>query len=183
MGNRHLEACGLHWLASLSDTEGDAEAALRLCGDALALRRQMRQKARVAETLVSLGRTRLAQGDGDKALADLEEALPLARAVQQPVTILLATVYRARLSGGDVEAALAALEEHGQRVPHDNKVEARFRVWELTKDKTHLTEAKRLLDFAVEHTLEEYRTSMIENVPLHRDIMRAWEEHGTGSAS
>jgi hypothetical protein len=24
----------------------------------------------------------------------------------------------------------------------------------------------------------QYRTSMIENVPHHRDIMRAWVEHG-----
>jgi hypothetical protein len=55
---------------------------------------------------------------------------------------------------------------------------ARFRLWELTKDKTHLTEAKRLLDFAVEHAPEDCRNSMIENVPLHRDIMRAWQEQG-----
>jgi hypothetical protein len=30
----------------------------------------------------------------------------------------------------------------------------------------------------VDHTREEYRESMLTNVPLHRDIMRAWEEHG-----
>ena len=66
-----------------------------------------------------------------------------------------------------------------------------MRLWELTNDKTHLAEAKRLLDFAVEHSPEEYRSSMIEKVPLHRDIMlaaqklasaseggKAWQEHG-----
>jgi len=52
------------------------------------------------------------------------------------------------------------------------------RLWELTSDKTHLAEAKRLLDFAVENSPEEYGTSVLENVPLHRDIMKAWEEHG-----
>jgi hypothetical protein len=57
-------------------------------------------------------------------------------------------------------------------------MEARFRLWGLTRDKTHLAETKSLLDFAVRHSPEEYHTSMIENVPLHRDIMRAWEEHG-----
>jgi hypothetical protein len=28
------------------------------------------------------------------------------------------------------------------------------------------------------HAPEDCRDSMIENVPLHRDIMKAWEEHG-----
>ena len=54
---------------------------------------------------------------------------------------------------------------------------ARFRLWELTKIKAHLVEAKRLLDFAVEHSPEEYRESMLTNVALHRGIVRAWEEH------
>ena len=40
---------------------------------------------------------------------------------------------------------------------------------------SQLEEAKRLLDFAVEHAPEDCRNSMIENVPLHRDIVRAWE--------
>jgi hypothetical protein len=57
-------------------------------------------------------------------------------------------------------------------------MECRFRLWGLTKERTHLIEAKRLLDFAVEHAPEDCRTSMIENVPLHRDIVKAWEEHG-----
>jgi hypothetical protein len=29
-----------------------------------------------------------------------------------------------------------------------------------------------------DHAPEEYRGSMIENVPLHRNVMKAWEEHG-----
>ena len=31
------------------------------------------------------------------------------------------------------------------------------------------------------HAPEEDRDSMIEHVPLHRDILRAWEEHGADS--
>ena len=84
--------------------------------------------------------------------------------------------------GSDLESpartALEALHENEARVGHAEKMEARFRLWELTNDKTHLIEAKRLLDFAVAHSPEEYRRSMLENVPLHRDIMKAWEEHG-----
>jgi hypothetical protein len=42
--------------------------------------------------------------------------------------------------------------------------------------------AVHLPSFLLGHGAEDCRTSMIENVPLHRDIMRAWEEYGTGSA-
>ncbi|MHC4137214.1 MAG: hypothetical protein ACYTDU_19070 [Planctomycetota bacterium] len=57
-------------------------------------------------------------------------------------------------------------------------MEARHRLWKLTKDKAHLTEAHRLLSFARDNAPEDCRESMLENVPLHRDIMRAWEKHG-----
>jgi hypothetical protein len=90
----------------------------------------------------------------------------------------MATVYRARLPGGDKDAALAALAEHQELAEHGAKMDARFRLWELTEDKAHLEEAHRLLCYALDHSPEEHRTSMTENVPLHRDIMQAWEEHG-----
>ena len=32
--------------------------------------------------------------------------------------------------------------------------------------------------YARDHSPEEYRDTMLQNVPLHRDIMKAWEEHG-----
>ncbi len=57
-------------------------------------------------------------------------------------------------------------------------MEARFLLCKVTSDPAHLAEAKQLLDDLVEHAPEEYRESMIENVPLHRDIMKVWEEHG-----
>ncbi len=60
---------------------------------------------------------------------------------------------------------------------HATKIDARFRLWELTKDKAHLAEAQRLLMDAHEHVSEKYRDTMLQNVPLHRDIMKAWEEH------
>jgi hypothetical protein len=60
-------------------------------------------------------------------------------------------------------------------------MQARFLLWKATNAPTHLEEAKRLLDFARDHAPEEYRETMIANVPLHRDIMAAWEARA-GSA-
>ncbi|MHC4164902.1 MAG: tetratricopeptide repeat protein [Planctomycetota bacterium] len=178
IGGRGEEGWALGLLASLAEFEGEAETALRLHGEALALRRELGQKNCVAETLVALGGIELKRGDPESAVAHLDEALTLAREVKEPNVILVATVYRARLPGGNIEAAQAALEEHEERAEHGTKMDACFRLWELTKYEAHLAEAKRLLDFAVEHSPEDCRTSMIENVPLHRDIMEAWEAHG-----
>ena len=85
---------------------------------------------------------------------------------------------RARLTGGNIDSALAALRENERRVPRAAQMEARFRLWQLTGDQTHLGEAPYHLVLLIEHAPEDCRTSMIENVPLHRDVMRAWEEHG-----
>jgi predicted ATPase len=180
IGNQRQEACGLADLGLLADAEGEGEAALRLLGEALALRRELGEKETVAMTLVALGAIELKRGDPESAGRHLEEAL--GREIQTPATLLLATVYRAQLPGGDTEAALAALEDHEERVEHATKTEARFRLWELTQDKGHLEEAHRLLLFVRDHAPEDCRDSMIENVPLHRDIMRAWEKHGAGGS-
>jgi serine/threonine protein kinase/tetratricopeptide (TPR) repeat protein len=178
IGSRSHEGRALLSLASLTDAEGDADTALRQYGEALAIFRELGEKHNVADTLVGFGGVELKAGEHSKAVTHLDEALALGHEVKGSGTILLGTVHRARLPGGDAEAAIATLGELEVRVSHADKLEARFHLWELTNDKTHLTEAKRLLDFAVEHSPEEYRTSMLENVPLHRDIMKAWEEYG-----
>ena len=112
----------------------------------------------------------------DEWLTLLDEALALARETDTPGTILTAIVERARLPDGDAAAAVAALEEYEARVGHRARMTARFHLWQLTGDTAHLEEAKRLLDFAVEHAPEEDREAMIENVPMHRDITEAWRD-------
>ena len=165
-------------LEKIRSAEEDAEGACRLYGEALALRRELGEKGTVADTLVALGRLEAARGHTESAATHLEEALALASETKSPGMILAATVERARLPDGDVEAALTAITEHEERAGHDRRMNARFRLWELTHDQAHLTEAHRLLEHLRDHAPEEDRDSMIENVPLHRDIMKAWEEHG-----
>ena len=72
---------------------------------------------------------------------------------------------------------MSALAEHEARTEFPDRLSARFRLWELTGDRKHLDEAHRLLGFMRDHAPEEDRDSMIENVPLHRDIMAAWNSH------
>jgi hypothetical protein len=62
-------------------------------------------------------------------------------------------------------------------------MEAHYCLWQVTAEQSQIAEAHGLLCFALDHAPEDCRTSMIENVPLHRDIMRAWEEHGESGES
>jgi serine/threonine protein kinase/tetratricopeptide (TPR) repeat protein len=182
IGDRRSEGEALEGLAIVAEQRGEIGEARRFCEEALGLRRQISHTAGVTSTLITLGRLKVSQAEEQAAIAHLEEALSLAEELQEPDRIVSAAVEKGRLPGGDAATTLAALAEYGDCVAHGTRMNAHFRIWEVTKDKTHLAEAKQLLDFAVEHAPEECRTSMIENVPLHRDIMKAWTEHGEKGA-
>jgi len=167
--HRHGEANALAGLAKLAEAEGDPGAAIRLQGEVLGVWRELGDRSGEVEALIGLGRI---EGDTTR----LDEALALAQETTAPSTRLAATIERARHPGGNVDAALAVFAEHGERVTHRERMEARFRLWELTRDRAHLEEAYRLLTFLCDHAPGEDRHSTIENVPLHHGIVKAWEE-------
>ena len=178
IGDRRSEGFALQCLADLSAEEGDAAAAERRFAEALALRREIGQRDGEAETLVARGAHLARQGREAEARADLDAALALARELSLPDVELLATAQLATLPGGDVAAALAALAAHEGHVEMQEAMQARFLLWQATRDPAHLAEAKRLLDFIVEHAPPECRQPMLANVRLHREIAAAAREQG-----
>jgi len=178
VGARGFEGYALHELGSMAEQSGDLDEARGFHEQALELRRDISYTRGVAWTLVALGRMDASRGSQEAAAARIDEALALAEELKDSELILSAMIERGRMSDGDVPSALAALEEHEGGTTHQGKMAARFRLWELTSDMAHLEEAHRLLCFVREHAPEDCRDSMIENVPLHRDILKAWEEHG-----
>jgi serine/threonine protein kinase/tetratricopeptide (TPR) repeat protein len=177
-GYRRGEAGVLALLATHAEAHRDGALAQQLFEEALALARELGEKSGVCGTLVSFGRFETEQGEAESAASHLDEAIELARETHSPDMLLAATVERARLPGGDVTAALAALAEHEDQAPLGNRMEVRFRLWELTQDPEHLAEAQRWLAHLRDHAPEEDRAAMMKSVPLHRDIMKAWEEQG-----
>jgi serine/threonine protein kinase/tetratricopeptide (TPR) repeat protein len=177
LGSSQVEGYALAALAELTGCEGDTETAIRLYREMLSLRRERGESATLAVPLVELGVLEAARGETKTAVAHMDEALELASKAEDPRGILSATVERARLPDGDAGAALAAFAEHGERVPHQPRMSARFRLWQMTGDHDHLEEAHRLLRFARDHAPEHCQVSIIENVPLNRAVMRACEEH------
>ncbi|MHC4136773.1 MAG: serine/threonine-protein kinase [Planctomycetota bacterium] len=178
IGARRPEGYVLDELGDLAAQQGQTEEARRRYEEALALRRDLHYARGQAATLVALARLEKSAGEEQKATTYIEEALSLAEELKIPVLILTASVERARLPGGDLEAALAALAAHEAHVDHPKRLGVRYRLWELANDPTHLAVAHRLLAHMRDHAPEDCRNSMIENVPLHRDIMQAWKEHG-----
>jgi tetratricopeptide (TPR) repeat protein len=94
------------------------------------------------------------------------EALARAAAVDSALAKVLVPALR-----GQADAARAALDEHGLAAGVLACMEARFRIGDI--DKAH-----ELLMHLRDHAPKDCRDLMIENVPLHREIMRAWEGQG-----
>ncbi len=97
-----------------------------------------------------------------------------------PGVEVLATAWLATLPDGDLAVALAALGTYESRVGVRDAMEARFLLWQATHDPSHLAEAKRRLDFLVEHAPPDCRESMLANVRLHREIAAAARAHLAG---
>ncbi|MHC4550992.1 MAG: IS1380 family transposase [Planctomycetota bacterium] len=177
-GNRLHEAEALLFLGHLAVWSGDEEQARRLYEEALSLQRKVSSSSGVIDSLTVLGQLEARSGRMQKAVEYVDEAIVFAGDLTEPDGILRASVHRAVLPDGDIDAALDTLRQYEERVAFELRMDARFQLWKGTNDPEHLSEAHRLLCIMRDHSPEEYRTSMIENVPLHRDIMQAWGEHG-----
>jgi tetratricopeptide (TPR) repeat protein len=175
IGGQYAECYALSELAGMTE-ESDPVRARELYEEALALRRSIGFQQGVAETLVVMGRFLVEQGDEAAAIACLDESIALAREIHLPSTLMFALAYRARLPGGDAEAARAALESQGPDARYIERMEARHVLWQVTGERAHLDEAHRLLMGMRENTPPEYRETMMQNVPLHRDIVEAHDE-------
>jgi hypothetical protein len=140
---------------------------------ALEIARESAIRVLQAAVLSERGRSRATSGVEDEAAADLAEAESIAREMNLPNPLALAVAVAATLPGGDPAAAAKTLDDLGEKPWVQHRMEARWYLWQATQDAAHLEESKRLLDHLVEHAPEEYKTSMIENVPLHKSIRDA----------
>jgi serine/threonine protein kinase/tetratricopeptide (TPR) repeat protein len=183
VGDRHGEGFALGLLADLAAEEGDAAAAGRRYAEALAHHRQFGDREGEAASLLAQGAwlARLCRIDEARAL--FGDTLAIARELSLGYLQLLAMAELARLPGGDVTAAVAALAAHEGSAELLEALQARFRIWQATRDPAHLAEARRGLDFLVEHAPPEFRESMIANVALNREIAAAAREQGTPLAA
>mgnify|MGYP002622672051 CR=1 FL=1 len=178
LGDRFLEAFLLDWLAQVSYRSGEPAAARDLVGRSLAIRRSILDRARVAESLVTLGLVEAAAGNRPEALRALEESIRLAEATRSGAVLCRATAHRSALHG-DVTPALGALAAHERALRYAARIEVRHALWKATGDPAHLHEARRRLEHLRAHAPGAMRRTLVEYVPLHRDIVAAGERLDT----
>ncbi len=180
IGLRDVEAATLRAVgeaAAECGADDEAERSLRTARDLLAALESRDDDA--GGTARTLGALLLRTGRRDEGLALLEEALGSAKEERPD----LRTVALAELAAGGVgnpADAIRALAEDETRIGIPERIEARFLLWQATPDhdRTHLAEAKRLLDFMVAHAPPDCRESMLANVRLHREIAAAAKAAG-----
>ena len=179
-GEPAKEAAALSAQGKLAELKGELDEAERCYEQARALREKLGEPGNIVESLGDLGRCLRLQGRVDGARPHLEDTVTRARALGAVGPGLLALAELACLPDGDPAEALKALAADEARVGATDMTRCRFLLWQATGDRSHLEEAHRLLTFMLDHAPEEFRESMIENVPLHRDIMQAWESSSQG---
>ena len=116
-----------------------------------------------------------AQTDPGPAI-ETEPALPAARGDDPIAVAAYGTLFDANMKVIDPspEFLRLTLDLYIKRLTGEAKDRVRA---SLGKYRDVLAEARRLLDDAVDNAPVEYRTSMLENVPINREIMAAWKEH------
>jgi tetratricopeptide (TPR) repeat protein len=178
IGDRRHEGWALSCLAEISAEECDPTTAMRHFAEAIEVRRSICARDDEAESRLRRGAFLLRSGRVDEARADLDAALTIARELMLPSIELSAAAHLALLPGADLAAARGALIAYEGRIDARTAMDARFLLFQATRDRAHLAEAKRLLDFMVEHAPPECRESMLTNVRLHREIVAACKEQG-----
>jgi tetratricopeptide (TPR) repeat protein/predicted Ser/Thr protein kinase len=176
LGDRRSEGYSFHRLGEVEEFAGNESRAEELYRSALDLRRKTGYERGITETLACFGRLCWHQRRLDDARSMLEEAVEIARSIDRPDPLILATAYLSMLPGGDPQLAVDAFEKHGSRAVHHDKMEARYVLWKATGDEEHLRAAHELLMFGHENAPDEYKQSILQNVPLHAAILKDFDD-------
>jgi len=176
IGDRWTEAAATAILGMVLLDLGEFPDAQENLERYLGLARECGYQSAVGEGLIALGRLEVQRGRSDAAARLFDQAMELAEKVKVPQTEVVAAAYRALLPGGDTTRALDALSAHESKVGCHERIEARFALWKRTRDKDHLEKAHRLLLELRENAPRDYRTTLMEKVPLHHEIVEAWED-------
>jgi serine/threonine protein kinase/tetratricopeptide (TPR) repeat protein len=173
-GFRWFESSLLECWGAIELDAGDAPAAERRYREALAQYRAADNRSGIADVQVSLGAIAAALDRPEEARSHLLEAMAIATELRSGRELVRAAVELASLPGGDVAAAREAFASRGSSLSHRERMKVSYRLWRVTRDRAHLDTAHRLLVELRDHAPAPYRDTVLENVPLHREIRRAW---------
>jgi tetratricopeptide (TPR) repeat protein len=165
-------------LAEIAEQQGDREEATPRFADAVANLRRLGLRDLLATALDGAGVSATRDGRTEEARAHFTEAFEIATRTGAPAPAVLAASHLALIPGGNVQTALESLSTHGAQLDHQERMDVSFALWKATGNRDHLLDAHQRLLYLQEHAPEGCRDSIIEAVPLNRELMHAWERHG-----
>ena len=178
IGNRRSEAIALQNLGSIILDGGDPASAEQRFLAALAIGEEIGHRHIVAASQMVLGNLHLESGEESRARDWLTKARDES---SRHGAIGVETVSRSQLAcltGGDAEDAERCFTAHEERLSAEERLGARWFLWRATGSRTHLAEAKRLLDESLAKVPAEHHTAMLANVRVNREVTAAAKEQG-----
>ena len=157
--------------------QGDLAAAEQWGQRARELAIEIEQPAMAAKALVALGEMAIRAGRHLEARDWLTEALAIARRIGASNEIAITSARLATFpdSTGPGDA-LAAFSAHAPRMNCHDWMAAHYYLWQATSERSHLEAAHARLLSVSEHASPAYRQSIVERIPLHREIAAAYRE-------
>jgi tetratricopeptide (TPR) repeat protein len=178
IGHRQGEAAALHNLGNVDWEESSIASAKGRHEAALSLGEEIGYRNFVAATQLKLGSMERESGAESASRGWLEKSLTLSRQLGLAGFETLSLLELSCLSGGDVRTAQESFALSEGRMGLEQRIASRWLLWKSSGERTHLAEAKRLLDDMLSPWSEEDRASALANLRLNREIAAAAKEAG-----
>jgi tetratricopeptide (TPR) repeat protein len=160
----------------LAQVAGDLPSAIGLIEMALSIEEEVSHPKGVGTSHVLLARVLAECGRLDESEIHAREALALGEELGAPDLIALSACLLATLPGGSPEDAAKRVIEIEEQLGAMDRLEARYHLWRATSDEEHLEAAHDLLLRIRSGSPAEYRDTMLEHVPLYRQVRTAWRK-------
>ncbi|MHC4137811.1 MAG: hypothetical protein ACYS0K_22935, partial [Planctomycetota bacterium] len=170
---RAFEGYAFFVLGRIAENAGDVEEARRRYRQSIHRRRDTLERTALAEVLGVLGILEIRHGSATDAAMYLREARAMARASTLPNLDAVAQVYLALTPHGDLTTAAETFAKQEMRIPHLARLRACFALWQASEKRPYLHEAERLLLELRDGAPPAWRKAVLEQVPLHAQILAA----------
>jgi len=156
-------------LGEVAEHEGDVDGAREWYERARAIQEESAPSA-LPGTLTALARLEVFHGDREAAERRVAGLRALGDDLPAGDSRVIAAVLAAVLDPSLSAAAEELLARSEGELSHGTKLATHAWLWRTTGDPGHLDAAWRLLEHLRDHAPIEYRVSLIEDIPQHREV-------------
>jgi ATP/maltotriose-dependent transcriptional regulator MalT len=160
--------------ARLLERRGDLDGALAAAAEASRASSQWGDPFDHGWTMTQEALLRLRAGEHEAAVRLLGEVRQIGPYADDPAGTLLLYTARALADARCAHTAMEQYRLHHEKVTFLEAFECAALLHRVTGEPEFLEEADRRLSYLVDHAPENYRATMVDRVPLYRDIREAF---------